>query len=354
MTLRRRPVHLVVPSVLRFSIAKGGTNHYRALALALRELGPTTCYELDAPATDADAAWAAPGVEILTFPSASELGAALRERTARDALVLKVVGALRLDDVEADVEIARIAAEARAAAVFVDPDAPARLPHLVGGAHYLGELLPSYAAVVLLAGGARAVHEYSALARVPVHHASPALTALALPEAPAEEAERDHDVLLTASASSAREAKVVAGLEDWGALRLALVGSWPEGAAVDGVSVHPPTDPLRLHRLARRSRFTINLLRADFSGYADTAAARVFEAAAAGSCLVTEPFPGLPNYLEPETECLVLERLDDVPRLCALDEPERSAVAARAQARVAADARAAAVALTDFLAGIAP
>jgi len=354
MTQGARPVHLVVPSVRRFSVAKGGTNHYRALALALRKLGPATCYELDAPATDADADWAAPGVETLAFPSPAGLYEALRGRASRDALVLKVVGALRLDDAEADVEVARIASEARAAAVFVDPDAPARLPHLLGGDHYLGDLLPSYDAVVLLAGGARAVHEYSALGRAPVHHVSPALTALALPEAPADAAARDHDVLLTASASSAREAKVVAALESWAALRLALVGSWPDGVAVDGASVHPPTDPLRLQRLARRSRFTINLLRADFSGYADTAAARVFEAAAAGSCLVTEPFPGLPNYLEPETECLVLERLDDVPRLCALDEGERSTLAARAQTRVAADACAAAAALTGFLAGVAP
>jgi spore maturation protein CgeB len=63
---------------------------------------------------------------------------------------------------------------------------------------------------------------------------------------------------------------------------------------------------------------------------------RLFEAAASGACIVSDPWPGLDSLLEPDVEVLLAETQADILRH--LDEvtPERrAAIGESARARVA-------------------
>jgi Glycosyl transferases group 1 len=336
-------VHLLTTSVVHAEIAKGGTNYWRGLALLGRRIGPTTCYELAPLRPLPHSPWAPDGLEILELADMDALVDALRERIEAPALVLKVAGAFRLDDWRGDLEVARLARRSGVTAVYVDADAPMRLPHLRGERYYLADVLPSFSAILLLAGGPRSVHEYRALAGVPTYHASAALTALPLLDLDLDDDdhEREYDLLVPVSAYSRRERHLVDVVARWRrehpSLRVALCGSWPEDAALDGVARFPFTDPTDLVTLYRSSRFTLNLLRDDFDGYSHTAAARIFEAALAASCVATAWFPGLPAYLEPELECLVVAELEELPRILRLPEPSRREIALRGRERVVRD-----------------
>jgi hypothetical protein len=344
-----RPVHLLTPSVRHAHVAKGGTNFYRSMALIARAVGPTTCYELAAAPNGV--AWRADGIEVRAFPGPDALLADLRSRQSADAVIVKFTGALGVNDWAADLEVGRIAQDTGARAVYFDPDAPSRLPLLVGARHHLFAALPSYAAVLLSAGGVRAATEYGSFAPVDVHHVSAAFTATAVTDAaqplrpPSDE--RAYDLTLTVSAFSHREERLVPVLSTWlrqrSELRLALVGHWPRDIADrPGVSLLSFADPRELQGVYSRSRFAANLLRGDFAGYSDTAAARIFEAPVGGACLVTEPFPGLSNYLEPELECVPLRSLDDLPAVVAMPDRRRREMTARARERIAAESAAAA------------
>jgi spore maturation protein CgeB len=139
---------------------------------------------------------------------------------------------------------------------------------------------------------------------------------------------------------------------EWPGLSIAAVGQWPMDAAkVPGLRIMRFRDPLELQALYSGSRFVLNTLRAEFGGYSHTASARPFEAAVAGSCLVTERFPGLEAFLEPGVECVALDDLRELRRLADLPESDRVAMSARARARVTADCLEAAEELSGFLAG---
>lgn len=357
-----RPVHLLVPSVRTAAVAKGGTNYYRAVALACRQVGATTCYELATPGADGEreSPWRPDSVEVLVFDRPAALFRALRARQTPGALILKFVGALGITDWVADLHVAQIAQASGASCLYLDPDAPSRLPLIVGRRHYLAPTLHAYAGVVLFAGGDRAVREYQSLAPIPVCHVSAAVTALPLLEAgrsAGEQPEAEHDVLLPVSAYSHREQHILDALKVWTArepdLQVALVGNWPPMVASRNVTLVPFTDPQLLQSLYRRSRFTINPMRSDFAGYSDTAAARVFEAAVAGSCLITGSFPGLANYLEPGLECIATDDLRAL-EFGRISEAERSQMAANALRRTVAESTAAAEAFKNFLLAVCP
>jgi spore maturation protein CgeB len=65
---------------------------------------------------------------------------------------------------------------------------------------------------------------------------------------------------------------------------------------------------------------------------------RVFEAAGAGACLITDAWPGIDGFLEPGRECLVARDGDEVSGILAeLTAGERSRIGAAALKRVLAD-----------------
>lgn len=64
---------------------------------------------------------------------------------------------------------------------------------------------------------------------------------------------------------------------------------------------------------------------------------RLFEAAACGVPIVTDAFPGLEEFFEPESEVIVARSTDDVVRALSLSASTLSILAARARARTLAE-----------------
>ncbi len=85
------------------------------------------------------------------------------------------------------------------------------------------------------------------------------------------------------------------------------------------------------------SRLTLNLTRAPMKRIGFCPSARLFEAAACGVPIVTDDWPGLDEFFEPEREILIARSRDDVLRALALTEAERATIARRARERTLAD-----------------
>jgi spore maturation protein CgeB len=123
----------------------------------------------------------------------------------------------------------------------------------------------------------------------------------------------------------------------WAAGRFTVAG--PQYPA----TIRWPANVLRTEHLAPRDhrafynaqRFTLNVTRADMVAAGWSPSVRLFEAAACGTPIVSDPWPGIEEVLTPDEEILicrsgaeVLEILRDMP------EAQRRAVGARARARV--------------------
>lgn len=82
----------------------------------------------------------------------------------------------------------------------------------------------------------------------------------------------------------------------------------------------------------------LNVSRQSMADYGWSPATRVFEAAGAGACLITDEWEGVGEFLEPEVECLVAADGEAVTEhLDALDPARAAEMGRRARERVLAD-----------------
>jgi len=137
------------------------------------------------------------------------------------------------------------------------------------------------------------------------------------------------------------------GLE---ALLLAPARTLPERAFVIAGPQYPPDLdwPANVHRIehlapARHAafygaqRFTLNLTRADMVSAGWSPSVRLFEAAAIGTPIISDAWPGLESFFAPDREILIARSGDEVVGyLCELDEAKRQQIAAAARRRVLA------------------
>jgi spore maturation protein CgeB len=108
--------------------------------------------------------------------------------------------------------------------------------------------------------------------------------------------------------------------------------AWP--ANVEHIPHVPPSEHPGFYA---GSRFTLNLTRADMKMAGWSPSVRLFEAAACGTPVVSDTWPGLEELLAPGREILLAEHADAVLRIlrgCA--EPERRRIAEAARSRVLA------------------
>ena len=108
--------------------------------------------------------------------------------------------------------------------------------------------------------------------------------------------------------------------------------AWPANVAR---IEHCPPDEHRAFYTAQR--FTLNVTRAamDRAGYSPSV--RLFEAAACGTPIISDWWPGLDELFVPGEEIVIARSSADVLRAFDLPEPARAAIAARARARVLAN-----------------
>jgi spore maturation protein CgeB len=132
------------------------------------------------------------------------------------------------------------------------------------------------------------------------------------------------DALLTAPARALPGERFVVGGAGYPKL------DWP--ANVTRIEHVNPGDHAKFYG---QSRFTLNVTRADMRRLGHSPSVRLFEAAACGTPIISDDWPGLSTFFEPEREILIASDADQVVRyLRELPTATRLGIAARARERV--------------------
>ena len=120
-------------------------------------------------------------------------------------------------------------------------------------------------------------------------------------------------------------------------LRFAVAGpqypmeiEWPEN--VERIDHVPPNDHPDFYA---RSRYTLNVTRADMIRAGYSPSVRLFEAAACGTPIISDTWEGIETLLEPDREILLARTPDDVLNvLSTWSDDQRRALGARARQRI--------------------
>jgi spore maturation protein CgeB len=308
----------------------GAATYYRGLLRALAERGHgVTFYEPDAFDRQAhrdiaDPPWAR--VVVWRPEQPAQLERCLGEARRAD-LVVKASGVGVLDG-----ELERRVLELRRpgnAVVFWDVDAPATLERVAADARdAFRPLVPRYDLVFTYGGGGPVVRAYRALgarACIPVYNALDPRTHHPVPSDPRLAA----DLAFLGNRLPDREARVRAFFLD-AAVRLPGKRFLLGGAGWDDVAFprnvrwlgHVPTTD---HNALNCScTAVLNVNRDSMARFGFSPPTRVFEAAGAGACLVTDAWDGLTPFLEPGREVLVARDGVEVADHLAALTPERA------------------------------
>lgn len=320
----------------------GAATYYRGVLRALAARGHrVTFYEPDAWDRQAhrdipDPPWA----RVVVYPATVAAAlAAIDEARAADVIV-KASGVGIFDEL-----LERAVIDARrpgALAVYWDVDAPATLDRVRAGADdRLRPLIPRYDLVLTYGGGPPVVSAYRELgarACVPIYNALDPDTHHPVPAEPRFAC----DLLFLGNRLPDREARVEEFLLRAARLlpsRRFLLG----GNGWDAASVPKNVDCLghvytRDHNALNASALAaLNVSRESMARYGHSPATRVFEAAGAGACLISDAWEGLDAFLEPGREVLVARHGGEVAELLdGLDPINARSIGEAARRRVLA------------------
>jgi spore maturation protein CgeB len=85
------------------------------------------------------------------------------------------------------------------------------------------------------------------------------------------------------------------------------------------------------------SRFTLNVTRRVMANMGFCPSNRLFEAAACGAAIISDPWPGLEQFFEPGEEILVADHPDDVIYALSIEDSQRERIGRRARERALAE-----------------
>jgi spore maturation protein CgeB len=224
--------------------------------------------------------------------------------------------------------------------IFWDVDAPATLARLEqDSGDPLRSLVPRYDLVLTYGGGDAVVERYLALgaaACVPVYNALDPET-----HHPADRDERfDADLVFLGNRLPDREHRVekffLAAASRAPSRSFVLGGSgWGDKPLPANVRLLGHVGTADHNALNSTPRAVLNVTRDSMVANGWSPATRVFEAAGAGACLITDEWEGIELFLEPDREVLVARDGEEVARHVEELEPERArAIGAAALARV--------------------
>lgn len=327
-------------SSLLSSYWNGAATYYRGIIAALADKGcRTTFYEPDAfgrqERRDIDPPeWA----EVVVYPPDLASMKAMCSTAADADVVIKASGVGVLDDEL----LAFVLAIARPGAVrvFWDVDAPATLAAMAADSrHPVRRALPRLDLVLAYGGGPPVVVNYEGLGArrcVPIYNALDPAT-----HHPCPPAERFRaDLAFLGNRLPDREARVEQFFFD-AARRLPersfLLGGagwepWQLPENVRAIGHVATTD----HNAFNASPLAvINIARDSMARVGYSPATRVFEAAGAGACLISDAWEGMELFLEPGEEVLTASHGGEVAEIVSGLSPERArAVGERARRRV--------------------
>ncbi|EYD78255.1 Uncharacterized protein Rumeso_00084 [Rubellimicrobium mesophilum DSM 19309] len=307
----------------------GAATYYRGMIRALAKRGyRTTFYEPDVydrqKNRDIDPpAWA----EVVVYDGTVDALRKVAAEAARHDIVVKASGV----GFEDDLILQEVMAAARpdALKVFWDVDAPATLAEMRDSPdHALRRMLPSLDLVLTYGGGDPVVAAYQGFGArecVPVYNALDPDTHHPVPPDPRFAC----DLAFLGNRLPDREARVhefflqpAASLPD----RSFLLGGngWPGSNLPPNVRAigHVPTADH--NALNCTPRMVLNVARDSMASNGFSPATRVFEAAGAGACLVTDAWEGIELFLQPDEEVLVARDGQDVAELVRTVTPQRA------------------------------
>lgn len=306
----------------------GAATYYRGIIRALHGRGHRVVfYEPDAFGRQENRDMAPPDwARVVVYANTRE--AALREMEAAAAkadILIKASGVGVLDEL---LESA-ILAHKRPAAVFWDVDAPATLDRLAQNPHdpFHGKI-PRFDLVLTYGGGEpvrRAYKGFGARECVPIYNGLDPSTHF-----PVRAEERYACALgFLGNRLPDREARVetffIRAAEQLPGKRFVLGGNgWGDKRLPGNVRWigHLPTAD---HNAFNASPLAVlNISRASMARYGFSPATRVFEAAGAGACLITDAWEGIETFFEPGHEVLVAKDGFDVADQLRALSPERA------------------------------
>ena len=330
-------------SSLLSSYWNGAATYYRGLLRDLAARGyAITFYEPDAydrqAHRDIDPPdWAA----VRVYPATPEAMRAVAAEAAGADVVVKASGVGVFDDELLEAVVA--AARPEAVRIFWDVDAPATLADLAAAPdHALRRAMPELDLVLTYGGGPPVIAAYEgfgAPACIPVYNALDPTTHHPVPPDPRFAC----DLAFLGNRLPDREARVETFFLD-AAARLPqraflLGGSGWADKEMPGNVRHLGHVYTREHNAFNTTPLAVlNIARDSMAAVGYSPATRVFEAAGAGACLITDAWTGLDLFLAEGTEVLVARDGRDVAEHLAALTPERArAIGAAARARITAE-----------------
>ena len=321
----------------------GAATYYRGIIRALHNLGhQVTFYEPDAYDRQKnrdipDPAWA----RVVVYP-ADERGVMHALEEARGADMLVKTSGVGVYDELLERAILDIKGP-HTITVFWDVDAPVTLDRVKADpSDPFLKLIPQYDLILTYGGGDPVVRSYKALGArdcVPIYNALDTHTHHPVP---AEDRFRC-DLALLANRLPDREARIekffFAAAEKLPEFKFMLGGSgWsdkPMPANVNYVG-HVYTRDHNAFNCSARAVLNVN--RDSMASYGFSPPTRIFEAAGAAACLITDAWEGIEMFLVPDREVLVAHDADDVVRhLRTLDKKRARQIGAAALQRVLAE-----------------
>lgn len=322
----------------------GAATYYRGIVRALHERGhQVTFYEPDAYDRQkhrdmADPPWA----KVVVYSAQTEAEVLRTVEQARGSdLVVKASGVGVHDEL-----LERAVLDLQGAGTLVafwDVDAPATLDRVHGNpADPFLALIPRYDLVLTYGGGEPVRQAYLGLGArecVPIYNALDPSTHH--PVAP--ESRFDCDLAFLGNRLPDREARVeefflraAAQLPD---KRMLLGGSgWGDKPLPANVRYLGHVYTADHNAFNCTPRAVLNVSRESMARYGFSPATRVFEAAGAAACLITDAWEGLETFFEPGREVLVARSGDEVAQhVAALDAQRARAVGQAAYQRVLAE-----------------
>jgi spore maturation protein CgeB len=321
----------------------GAATYYRGLLKALADRGhEITFYEPDAFGRQdnrdiPDPDWC----RVVVWPATREgVVGALEDGRGAD-LIVKASG-VGVFDTELEGAVLALRRPGNQVA-FWDVDAPATLDRVEGDrADPFAALIPRYDLVFTYGGGdpvVRAYRRLGAKACVPIYNALDPATHFVVPPDPRFEAELG----FLGNRLPDREARVAefffAAAEALPQARFLLGGAgWDDRPLPPNVRYVGHVGTADHNAFNSSVRAVLNINRASMAAYGFSPPTRVFEAAGAAACLITDAWTGVEQFLRPGREILVAADGAAVARhLAGLGAERARSIGAAARARVLAE-----------------
>jgi spore maturation protein CgeB len=342
--MRRRLKIAFFGSSLVSAYWNGAATYYRGMIRALHEDGyQITFYEPDAYDRQAnrdipDPPWA----KIVVYSSAYEEAAyrVLEEAHSAD-LIIKASGVGVFDVLleHAVLEYRR----AGALAAFWDVDAPATLERvLCNPDDPFRRLIPCYDLILTYGGGEPVVKAYENLgaqACIPIYNALDPSTHYPVASDPRfagdlgflgnrmpDREERVEEFFFRAAAEAPEYRFLLGG------------NGWHDKSMPANVTYLGHVYTYDHNRFNCSPRAILNINRASMADYGFSPPTRIFEAAGAGACLITDAWEGIELFLEPEREVIVVQDGNELAKQLRTLTPTRvSAIGAAARRRTLAE-----------------